>query len=92
MVKPTYTIFKGFSLRLFDFSPQNGCLSSADLNVFYFTSVFSSFPQVFSLVLESFKAVSPEAHVSLHSSSWDASLSTINDAAIHDFANFIWVL
>ena len=82
MVKPTYTIFKGFSLRLFDFSPQNGCLSSADLNVFYFTSVFSSFSQVFSLVLGSFKVVGPEAFVSLHSSSWDARFSTIHCALL----------
>ena len=42
--------------------------------------MFSSFSQVFSLVLESFKVVGPEAFVSLHSSSRDASFSTVNNA------------
>jgi hypothetical protein len=56
-----YIIFKGFSLGLCDFSPQNSCLSSPGLNVFYFTSVFSSFSQVFLLVLEGFKVFGPEA-------------------------------
>jgi len=54
--------------------------------------VLISFSQVFSLVLESFKVIGPEAFVSLHSSSWDASFSAINDAAIDDFANLIWML
>jgi hypothetical protein len=47
---------------------------------------------VFSLVLEGFKVVSPEAFVSFHSTSWDAGFSAFNDAAIDDFANFITVL
>jgi hypothetical protein len=87
-----YNIFKGFSFRLCEFSPQNSCLSSPGLNASYFTAVFSSFFQVFSLVLESFKFAGPEAFVSLHSSSWEANFSTINDAATNDFSNFIWML
>ena len=51
-----------------------------------------SFSQVFSLVFESVKVVGPEAFVSLHSSSWDASFSAINDAAINEFANLMWML
>jgi len=87
-----YKIVEGFLLRLSNFSPQNSCLSSPGLNVFYFASVFSSFFQVLSLVLESLKVVGPEAFVSLHSSSWDASFSTVFNAAINDFADFIWLL
>ena len=73
-----YNIFKGFSFTLCEFSPQNSCLSSPGLNAFYFTAVFSSFSQIFSLVLDSLKFVGPEAFVSLHSSSWDANFSPIN--------------
>ena len=87
-----YKILEGFSLRLSNFSPQDSCLSSPGLNVFYFASVFSSFSQAFSLVLESLKVVGPEAFVSFHSSSWDASLSTVYIATINDFADFIWML
>ena len=87
-----YKIFKGFSFRVCDFSPQTSCLSSPGLNVFHFTSVFRSFSQIFSLVLESFKFVDPETFVSLHSFPWDASFSTINNAATNNFANFIWML
>jgi hypothetical protein len=54
--------------------------------------VFCSFQQAFSLVLEGFKVISPEAFVSLHSSSWDAGFSAFNDAAVDDFANFIRML
>jgi hypothetical protein len=36
--------------------------------------------------------IGPEAFVSLHSSSWFASFSAINDAAINNFANFICML
>jgi hypothetical protein len=54
--------------------------------------VCSAFSQVFSLVLERFKAVGPEAFVFLHSFSWNASFSAINDAAINGFANFVWML
>jgi hypothetical protein len=53
--------------------------------------MFRNFSQVFSLVLKSFKVVGPEAFVSLHSSSWDASFSAIDNAAIDDFVNFIWM-
>jgi len=87
-----YKILEGFSFRLSNFCPQNSCLSSPGLNVFYFASVFSSFSQVFSLVLESLKVVGSETFVSLHSSSWDASFSTVHNAAINDFADFIWML
>jgi len=82
-----YKILEGFSLRLSNFSPQKSSLSSPGLNVFYFASVFSSFSQVFSFVLESLKVVGPEAFVSLHSSSWDASFSTVYNAAVNDFAD-----
>jgi len=87
-----YKILEVFSLRLSNFSPQNGCLLSPGLNIFYFTSVLSSFYQVFSLVLESLEVVGLEEFVSLHSSSWDASFSTVYDAASNDFADFIWML
>jgi len=87
-----YKILEGFSLRMSNFSPQNGCLLSPGLNIFYFTSVFSSFSQVFSLVLGSLEVVGPEAFVSLHSSSLDASFGTVYDAASNDFADFIWML
>ena len=87
-----YKFFKGFSLRLCNFCPWDSCLSSPGLNVFYSTSVLSSFSQVFSLVLESFKVVGPEVFVSLLSSSWNASFSSINDVAIDDFANLMWML
>jgi len=88
-----YKILEGFSLRLSNFCPQNGCLFSPGLNIFYCTSLFSSFSQVFSLVLESLEVVGPEAFVSLHSSSWDASFGTVyDDSASNDFANFIWIL
>ena len=36
------------------------------------------------MVLKSFKVVRPEAFVSLHSSSWDASFSAINDAVVNE--------
>jgi len=84
-----YKIFEGFSLRLSNFSPRDNCLSSPGLNVFYFASVFSSFSQTFSLVLESLEVVGSEAFVSLHSSSWDASFSTVYNATINDFADLI---
>jgi hypothetical protein len=54
--------------------------------------VFCSFSQVFSLILENFNVIGPEAFVSLHSSSWDASFSATDAAAIDVFANFIWML
>ena len=54
--------------------------------------MFSFFSLVFSLVLESLEVVGPEAFVSLHSSSWDASFGTVYDAASNDFADFILVL
>ena len=56
-----YKILEGFSLELSNFSPQNGCLFSPGLNIFYCSSVFSSFSQVFSLVLEGLEVVGPEA-------------------------------
>ena len=87
-----YKILEGFSRRLNNFSPQNSCLSSPGLNIFYFASVFSSFSQIFSLDLESLKVVGPAAFVSLHSSYWDASFSTVYNAAINDFADFICML
>jgi hypothetical protein len=72
-----YKILEGFSLRLSNFCPQNSCLFSPGLNIFCFTSL---------------EVVGPEAFVSLHSSSWDASFSTVYDAASNDFADFIWML
>jgi hypothetical protein len=53
--------------------------------------VFGTFSQIFLLVLESFKVIDPEAFVSLRSSSWDASFSAINNTAVNEFANFIWM-
>jgi hypothetical protein len=67
-------------------------VSFPSVNVFDFTSVFCFFSQVFSLVLKSCKVVGPEAFVFLHSSSWDASFSVVDNAAIDDFANFVWML
>ena len=43
VINMEYKVSKGFSLRFCDFCPQNSCLSSPDLNIFCFTSVFSFF-------------------------------------------------